>query len=437
MRGLFFTLHWRDIDPATHAFDPAPAREIAERLVQRLAKVLPKNRDRIREDESQTSCERDINIELAARYGPWILGWTWSSGEPGGGGPVNAWCCPRDSLLPGNESIHVTVDRIALAISEWRQFLEYVAREQTRLNAETNTLLPETAIEIIAAHYVPIVVERTQCSDAWYNLYNKLLQWHFEALGHDDLRITKAITQVTSGHFKSWIEPEPQVVKNVVAKLALGVAEAMTAPPDTTDALLSWLKLRRKTDWKSTYGGGGPVRVDGHRAFIDKYDLPRSAERARRFQEALQFVRDNSEKPLTWSLLCEAQRRVLGQDEMDFRKGDAFAKGGRERYGLGPKTRTDFERCLAEANDSAVPPPARAARVYLDICFFHPFIDGNARAARLALDHVLTQAGLALAIADPLFLFALHAGDDMLAWRFHFQVSALAGPLSAQSSPWE
>jgi Fic/DOC family len=30
------------------------------------------------------------------------------------------------------------------------------------------------------------------------------------------------------------------------------------------------------------------------------------------------------------------------------------------------------------------------ARVPFDVCFYHPFPDGNARAARLALDHVLT-----------------------------------------------
>jgi len=53
----------------------------------------------------------------------------------------------------------------------------------------------------------------------------------------------------------------------------------------------------------------------------------------------------------------------------------------------------------------------RAARVFLDVCFFHPFDDGNARAARLALDHVLTSAGLALHAAAPAFVVPRAAGD--------------------------
>ena len=430
MRGFLRSLHWRDIDPTTHPFDPAPARQIAERHVQRLAETLPENRERIREDPRQTQCENDISLELATHYGPWILGWTWSSSEPGGGGPVNAWCCPRDSLLPKKEPMQATIERVVQAVAEWRQFLELVVRVQSRLNAETNALLPDSAIEIIAAHYVPIVIERTHCSDAWYSLYDKLLVWHFEALGYDDLRIHKAITQAISGRFQSWIEPEPPVVKEVISKLALNVPEIVTGPPDTSDALLSWLKLRRQTDWKRSYGTSGASRADGHMAFIEKYDSVRSTERAERFRAALKFIRENANTPLTWALLQAAQERVLAERDVDFRRGDAFAKGGRERYGLEPKTRKTFEECLSEANDISVSPPARAARVFLDICFFHPFADGNARAARLALDHVLTRAGMVLVLADPLFLFSLHATDPTVAWRFHYQVSMLVGSVA-------
>ena len=39
---------------------------------------------------------------------------------------------------------------------------------------------------------------------------------------------------------------------------------------------------------------------------------------------------------------------------------------------------------------------ARAARAYLDVCFFHPFDDGNARCAFLALVFVLAREGIAL-----------------------------------------
>ncbi|MFC9329552.1 Fic family protein [Kitasatospora sp. NPDC057015] len=54
---------------------------------------------------------------------------------------------------------------------------------------------------------------------------------------------------------------------------------------------------------------------------------------------------------------------------------------------------------------------ARAARTYLDVCFFHPFDDGNARAALLALLFVLARAGVTL---DSVVLIGRvgHRADD-------------------------
>jgi fido (protein-threonine AMPylation protein) len=46
--------------------------------------------------------------------------------------------------------------------------------------------------------------------------------------------------------------------------------------------------------------------------------------------------------------------------------------------------------------------PSRAARTYLDILFFHPFEDGNARAAMLALAFVLAREGVLLDQVRPL-----------------------------------
>ncbi|MEU9228088.1 Fic family protein [Streptomyces massasporeus] len=77
----------------------------------------------------------------------------------------------------------------------------------------------------------------------------------------------------------------------------------------------------------------------------------------------------------------------------------AFAKGGRERYGIDPGIRARLDACLVEsAYDTARPLPltAHAARAYLDVCFFHPFDDGNARSAFLALIFVLAREGIAL-----------------------------------------
>jgi fido (protein-threonine AMPylation protein) len=45
---------------------------------------------------------------------------------------------------------------------------------------------------------------------------------------------------------------------------------------------------------------------------------------------------------------------------------------------------------------------ARAARAYLDVAFFHPFTDGNGRAALLTLTFVLAREGVVLGEVGPL-----------------------------------
>lgn len=116
---------------------------------------------------------------------------------------------------------------------------------------------------------------------------------------------------------------------------------------------------------------------------------------------------------LSFGQLSEWQAVVLGAREpVAFRSTDAYAKQKHERYRIAPETSRVFDRAIAEAADGRRPAVVRAARVYLDVCFFHPFFDGNARAARLALDHVLTSAGLTLRIAEPIFLAARAAADE-------------------------
>ncbi|WP_265863456.1 Fic family protein [Streptomyces sp. SKN60] len=51
---------------------------------------------------------------------------------------------------------------------------------------------------------------------------------------------------------------------------------------------------------------------------------------------------------------------------------------------------------VSESFQSDLPIPSRAARTFLYILFFHPFEDGNARAAILALAFVLACKGVLL-----------------------------------------
>ncbi|WP_308402157.1 Fic family protein [Streptomyces shenzhenensis] len=105
--------------------------------------------------------------------------------------------------------------------------------------------------------------------------------------------------------------------------------------------------------------------------------------------------------PLTCTLLTGWQQLVLGMPEVQFRQGDAFAKGSRERYALTSHTERTFEQCLRESADRRIPLASRAARAYLDVIFFHPFPDGNARLAMLTLAYVLESEGVRLDQVGP------------------------------------
>ncbi|MBA3398035.1 MAG: Fic family protein [Deltaproteobacteria bacterium] len=178
-----------------------------------------------------------------------------------------------------------------------------------------------------------------------------------------------------------------------------------------------------------------PVRGDGHARFIDTVDRARDPERAERMAAALLLVRDSAARrmPLTVDQLAEWQGVVLGGSApAPLRTTDAYAKGGRERYAITFGFHDELARVLDEAyrdaTDPQLPIAMRAARVYLDICFYHPFADGNARAARLAFDHVVSSAGFAIEQAAPLFTLARAADDAQGTWAFATAVDLLIGP---------
>lgn len=172
-----------------------------------------------------------------------------------------------------------------------------------------------------------------------------------------------------------------------------------------TDSLSAWLRVRRETDWHQAPAlRRGPTARDGFRAWCEGPVRGRDPVRAERllFAHSLAHADAARRAPLDFALLAGWQREVLGGVETPFRTADAYAKAGRERYGLTSRTQADFAACLREATDAEVPPAARAARVYLDLAFFHPFTDGNARAALLTLVHVLAREDIVLPEVGPL-----------------------------------
>ncbi|MET9700926.1 Fic family protein [Streptomyces sp. NPDC006529] len=175
----------------------------------------------------------------------------------------------------------------------------------------------------------------------------------------------------------------------------------MTAP----DSLSAWLRVRREADWHHAPAlQRVPTDRDGFRSWCEGPVRRRDPVRAERLLAAYALVREDAARrtPLDFALLAGWQREVLAAPGAPFRVSDAYAKAGRERYGLTPHTQADFDSCLRETTDPDIPLAARAARAYLDVAFFHPFTDGNARAALLTLVHVLAREDIVLPEVGPL-----------------------------------
>ncbi|WP_432968411.1 Fic family protein [Dactylosporangium sp. CA-233914] len=182
------------------------------------------------------------------------------------------------------------------------------------------------------------------------------------------------------------------------------------------DHLLAWWRVRALVPWATAAApvtGPVPGRRDGVLDFVRATAAARDPGRAARLLGALHRAGEAAARreELTFGALAAWQAHVLGVPAAGFRTRAAYAKGGRERYGLEPGTRERFEACLAEATDPRIPLPSRAARVYLDTAFVHPFSDGNARAAMLCLYFVLRRDDVTIDLAAPLLSVARRADD--------------------------
>ncbi|MEW2624720.1 Fic family protein [Streptomyces sp. NPDC048106] len=169
-----------------------------------------------------------------------------------------------------------------------------------------------------------------------------------------------------------------------------------------TDSLSVWLRVRREVDWRCAPAlRRVPPGRDGFRSWCEGPVRRRDPIRAERLLAAHALAREDAARrtPLDFALLARWQREVLAASATPFRVSDAYAKAGRERYGLTPHTQANFDSSLRETTDPDIP---LAARAYLDVAFFHPFTDGNARAALLTLVHVLAREDVVLPEVGPL-----------------------------------
>jgi len=416
-----WSLHWADVDPSRRPFDEAEVRRFVER-------VLRERRLDVEDDEERELVEEEIDRALMFAFGAWIAGWQWTACECGCGGPVGTWCCPVSNTG------HATsfVDDIVVAVRDWRDFLvELRGLFLDQLGSAKDLPVDEQAMRA-ASQILPLIVRRTGAEDAWYDTFQQALAWFLEMQLGDVDEARNIAARVVSGRFHSWLEPSEPAQAAAFEELGRSLRERHGKSPDPPeDSLQAWKVTRQSVTWRNTrIYTPSPVARDGHSAYIERFDAQCDESRAARMAAALSLARSaaRSGEALNLDRLTEWQRVVLGTDDVQFRTSDAYSHGGRERYGIDGATRAEFERCLSEASSEGVLSVVRAARVYLDVCFFHPFPDGNGRAARLALDYVLTASNLALHAAEPVFIVARSARDECGFFPFINVIDYLAGP---------
>jgi hypothetical protein len=375
-------MSWSDVDPSGHTLDLERVRQVADAHI-------PAKPD----EYALRSAEFALHHELLAEFGYWIQGWRWTARDSGG--PVRAWQCSYSLLYDeAEDASEPPVFRVVRAVEQWQCFLI-----ELREAFEPGEDLEQTALRLL-----PLVVRYTEANDAWYNTFFTVLRWYLEFQGLDPDLYQAAIGNTVGGRFQSWCEPLPNESAQVCS--ALGGIQGKEPPP--VDAMAFWIATRpsRGVDWITWREP--KIARDGHTAFIELEETRRFPERARRMRAALDCSRRwaLSGRSLGFSDLHEWNCLILGEAAL-VRSSPAFAKQGRERYGY--PFLDQFLTCLSEPEQG--PLCFRAARAYLDVCFFHPFVDGNARLARLVLDATLWREGRALHRVEPVFSMSRSVGE--------------------------
>jgi hypothetical protein len=405
-------LTWDEVDPARHPFDSASATQVVHSLGP--ARRVPCRPDVSFADPAMNAWSWDVarpwadamSHALVERYGRWALGWRWSQGEGDfDGGPVGNWCCMRDSITTPQE----TLARVVTALCEWREWLESLAGWFEAYPLDLPSVADQRILwERAARNLILHVVDRTGCDSGWYGHCDQVLTWFLSRWGVAPDIAQEMVKQAIGGRFESWTGPDTVLVEDVVERLALslqpaaGARSAGVAP----DHLQRWLEVREAVPWQEAPDrraqGLAAGSRDGAAEDIRAFDGAVDPARAEGLLAALELMRGYAARgaSLNFELLRGWQQHVLGLPQPPrFRSLPAFAKGGRERYGISPDTRDRLDACLAESQvggERPLPLTARAARAYLDVCFFHPFDDGNARSAFLALLYVLAREGIVL-----------------------------------------
>jgi hypothetical protein len=367
-----------------------------------------------------------ITARFADAFGPMSGGWCWARDEGWvGGGVVSSWCCPRHSVPKReatgrlSETHALTVANAATAgLLEWFAFLR-VAREEIaalRIDEDERTFL------LGVARLTDMVVQATGCGDAWYVLAMRVVAWYLERCGVPSP--AEVAAKALGGMFESWVAPPPSAVEEAARLLLEETETAKLAAKPTADAHALHIAAGpvwwcEPEDVAVRLAALPPLPsgfniLNAHMNAVTALDAPRSPERAAAMQRALVHIAGHAagEGALTLDTIAAAHSLAMeSRMPSALRTTTAYAKGGLERYGMPTSGTLDspfFEQGLS--------PALECARLYLDVCFTHPFLDGNARAARLALAWLDVRHRIGFSDLVPAFTVQRVAGDAETGW---------------------
>ncbi|MFJ1757734.1 Fic family protein [Kitasatospora sp. NPDC088134] len=418
-------LSWDEVDPAAHPFDPGAVAQVVHSLgpARRVPSRTDPDIDLTRVNwahEVAKPWSDAMTHALVEHYGQWAAGWRWSTGEGDiDGGPVGSWCCGAHSITTPQQ----TLDRVVAALCEWRDWLERLAEWFEAYPLDPETLAADRILwESTARNVILQVADWTGAESGWYRHCEQVLIWFLTYWGVALETAGSLVRRAVGGRFKSWTAPDTVLAADIAERLVGPLRpEDARRPPESgalPDHLERWLAVRESVPWPEHGGSAdsGPVvpARDGAVEEFRFFDAAVDAARAAGLLAALELVRADAARGATldFELLRGWQQHVLGTPEPPpLRTHPAFAKDGAERYGIGPDTRARLDTCLAQAGDGRLSLAARAARAHLDVCFFHPFDDGNARAALLTLLFVLAREGVTLDSVLLIRRFS-HRADD-------------------------
>ncbi|GIG52973.1 Fic family protein [Dactylosporangium siamense] len=441
------SLTWADVDPARHPFDPDTVHDVVRALAPAGGVPAPYRYDPVRgydraAADARWAWQRAMEQALVEHYGSWACGWNAQMGGHTADGALTVrWNGAQDSITTPEE----TLDAVAGALLDWRTFLEdLVGMFARHLPLPTEPHAAFAAWEATAAALVATVAARSGADEHWYPVCTLALKWFLDVAevpgdDHDVLvdatiggkffssvspqgaevadgaeSLAAALTGITPRPDDAWPDTWPQdwpSRRSTEIPTAARRAQPAAPPAAIPDSLAAWRQVRQSARWAHVAG-----HVDGPAGTARDGVAEVFARRkygAGRALAALRLARADAagSGPLTFARLETWQREVLGVAAAPFRTTSAWARGGRERYAYDSELPSAFEACLAESADPAVPLPSRAARVYLDVLFFHPFADGNARSAALALYFVLARDGVVLDRAAALLMTRWPATD--------------------------